>query len=648
MARGVSRQRTADEAATFQRLVDEARQRHNLSDVIGRHTVLKKRGAREVVGLCPFHSERTPSFEVNDAKGTYHCFAGETGVITYEGTRPIRELSGGWHRLLTTGGEWVYAPVRSFGRQRLWKINLSRNGVHKTIRATDGHEWLVRGRISKLRTDKLRAGMRLQAVFPKKHNLSLDPDGVRHGIVFGDGTLTPDCAVVDLHGDKIGDLLPWFPYHPTWEGARQEGQKLIRVRGLCPLMKQLPDSSASPAYIAGFLAGYIATDGHVAKDGSVMLDCRDAETLEAVRTLCHKIGVGSYGVRRHMRVGYGSEPSPICRVNFPAGQICRDLMLRPTALARLNASPKKFARLRWRVESVGPTDDVEEVFCAKVLGTHSFAIEDNILTGNCHGCGAGGDAIRFLMEKEGMRFTEAVEWLLGDSLPVISEAERTRRRQQSEAELAARIELARSIWARSVPADSTPAEVYARSRGIIMPLPPTVRFVMTPRWRNEETGEVGPDHPAMACALQDVTGRLVGVQCIFLADGGRRKFERVRPDGTKAKAKLTFGVVVGSTFRIGPGARHILLCEGPEDGLTLRQEAPDKTVWVSCGTAMLSQVGIPSHIDSITLAGDNGTAGRKAVDDATAAYMKLGMSVNAIFPDEGFKDWNDQLRGVRG
>ena len=59
--------------ADFGSLVREARDRHDLSEIAGRHTTLKRRGAREMVGLCPFHNERTPSFEVNDAKGTYHC-----------------------------------------------------------------------------------------------------------------------------------------------------------------------------------------------------------------------------------------------------------------------------------------------------------------------------------------------------------------------------------------------------------------------------------------------------------------------------------------------------------------------------------------------------------------------------------------------
>lgn len=277
----------------------------------------------------------------------------------------------------------------------------------------------------------------------------------------------------------------------------------------------------------------------------------------------------------------------------------------------------------------------------------SFEVNDAKGQYYCHGCGVSGDAFKFLMEKDGMTFRQAFEALTGDAFPVVSDEERTRRKEADARETAERIALARSIWDRAVDPAGTPAEVYARSRGITMALPPSVRFVMTPRWRDTETGEVGRDYPAMVCALVDAAGKLVGVQCIFLQDGGRRKYERVRADGSKAKAKLTFGVIVGSAFRIGPPSDHIVVCEGPEDGLTLRQQLPDKTIWVACGTALLPRLSLPAHIQRITLAGDNGQAGRDAVDEATAAYMRTGVEVNAIFPDDGFKDWNDQLRGVR-
>jgi len=60
------------------------RDRVDLVDLIGRHVQLKKSG-RNFVGLCPFHSEKTPSFNVNVERQIFHCFGcGEGGnAITF-------------------------------------------------------------------------------------------------------------------------------------------------------------------------------------------------------------------------------------------------------------------------------------------------------------------------------------------------------------------------------------------------------------------------------------------------------------------------------------------------------------------------------------------------------------------------------------
>jgi DNA primase len=279
--------------------------------------------------------------------------------------------------------------------------------------------------------------------------------------------------------------------------------------------------------------------------------------------------------------------------------------------------------------------------------TPSLEVNDAKGFYHCFGCGSHGDAIQFLVQKDGLSFMDALKTLLGDEFPVVSEEERAKRKAEDAQLTAERIALGRSIWVKRVRPEDTPAEVYARSRGITMPLPPTVGFVMTPRWRNPETGEVGRDFPAMACALQDVTGAVVGVQCIFLADGGRRKYERVRQDGTKAKAKLTFGQLVGSAFRLGPAREHIIGCEGPEDAMTLAQRLPDRSVWSSCGTANLWQMQFPPEVGSVCFAGDNGTAGRNAVATAVETALSRGLKPSDTFPPPEFKDWNDELRGIR-
>jgi len=56
--------------------------RVNIHDVVARTVALKKAGGNRFKGLCPFHSEKTPSFHVSTDKGFYKCFGcGKAGDI---------------------------------------------------------------------------------------------------------------------------------------------------------------------------------------------------------------------------------------------------------------------------------------------------------------------------------------------------------------------------------------------------------------------------------------------------------------------------------------------------------------------------------------------------------------------------------------
>ncbi|WP_331012535.1 CHC2 zinc finger domain-containing protein, partial [Sphingomonas sp.] len=238
--------------------------------------------------------------------------------------------------------------------------------------------------------------------------------------------------------------------------------------------------------------------------------------------------------------------------------------------------------------------------------TPSFEVNDDKGTYHCHGCGAGGDAMTFLTKAEGLTFQQAFEALTGDDSPVISDEDRTKRRQEAAEATARRIQSGRRVWDRAVPPVGTLAEVYARFRGIMAPLPDTVRFARLD-YRDQETGTViATNVPVMVCALQDGAGSVVGVQRIYLREDGKGKLAVPKP-------KLSLGVIVGSAFRASGhdlgGAAGVIAVEGAEDSLTLAQGIPGRPVLATCGTALLSRLELPAHVREIMLAGDNDAAG---------------------------------------
>src|ERR1039458_7538999 len=53
--------------------VDQVRAAADIVKIVGDYVKLRKSGAN-YTGLCPFHQEKTPSFNVHPVKQFYHCF----------------------------------------------------------------------------------------------------------------------------------------------------------------------------------------------------------------------------------------------------------------------------------------------------------------------------------------------------------------------------------------------------------------------------------------------------------------------------------------------------------------------------------------------------------------------------------------------
>ena len=65
--------------------IDDVRDRTNIVEIVKRYVELKRAGTGSWKGLCPFHTEKTPSFHVHEVRQFFHCFGcGEKGdVITF-------------------------------------------------------------------------------------------------------------------------------------------------------------------------------------------------------------------------------------------------------------------------------------------------------------------------------------------------------------------------------------------------------------------------------------------------------------------------------------------------------------------------------------------------------------------------------------
>ncbi|HEY8372824.1 MAG TPA: DNA primase, partial [Pseudonocardiaceae bacterium] len=62
--------------------IAEVRERSRIDEVVGEYVALRRAGSNSLKGLCPFHDEKTPSFNVRPSHGTFHCFGcGEGGDV---------------------------------------------------------------------------------------------------------------------------------------------------------------------------------------------------------------------------------------------------------------------------------------------------------------------------------------------------------------------------------------------------------------------------------------------------------------------------------------------------------------------------------------------------------------------------------------
>jgi len=244
----------------------------------------------------------------------------------------------------------------------------------------------------------------------------------------------------------------------------------------------------------------------------------------------------------------------------------------------------------------------------------------------CFGCGAQGDVIDFVQRLYDVGTREAAEMLGANYLPVVAVAMAAHQPKED------RCDEAIAIWRAAGPAKGTAVDRYLRARGLILPIPESIRFARL------RYGKSGPYHPVMVALVASIDNRAIGIQRTYLNAAGTGK-------AAVPKAKLSLGNVRGGAIRLAPCANGLVVCEGLEDGLTLQQEL-GRAVWVAAGASNLAAMDLPQGVNELVIGADADEAGEAAARAAAERFAKQGRACRIIRPFAPAKDFNAELMAV--
>lgn len=223
--------------------------------------------------------------------------------------------------------------------------------------------------------------------------------------------------------------------------------------------------------------------------------------------------------------------------------------------------------------------------------TPSFTVTDEKGFYHCFGCGAHGDAIRWLMEAEGRSFVDAVTDLLGGQLPDARAPMQVARREAAprQVDVVDSSTAGRWIYRTSGPARGELVEKWLEARGLdplaeFLPgFSPIDELRFHPRcpvsaWRVDGDPELARlTAPAMVAPIRDAVGLVWGVHCTFLSADGRSKARLPLAQGKERPTRKMFGRVGGNAVFLTPpeamcSSAPLLVGEGIETVWAIAQQ----------------------------------------------------------------------------
>jgi putative DNA primase/helicase len=206
---------------------------------------------------------------------------------------------------------------------------------------------------------------------------------------------------------------------------------------------------------------------------------------------------------------------------------------------------------------------------------------------------------------------------------------------ETDSDAMRRTEAGLAIWRGSQSAAGTPVETYLRSRGLAIPIPPSICFHAGLKH------PLGAVWPAMVALVTHGTdGKPIGIHRTFLARGGNGKAP-VDP------MKMMLGPCRGGAVWLGPAGDGMMIGEGIETCLAAMQ-ASGRPAWAALSTSGLRALDLPREVREVIVLADGDDPGEAAAQDCAWRWKREGRRVRIARPPPG-TDFNDLLmrRAVR-
>lgn len=189
------------------------------------------------------------------------------------------------------------------------------------------------------------------------------------------------------------------------------------------------------------------------------------------------------------------------------------------------------------------------------------------------------------------------------------------------------VSLVEGIWSRTRPASSTLAERYLHARQL--PSNPRVRFSPKVVFGKDDNRRSGPG----IVVPMHHEDRLVGVQRVFLDPADRQHYGCFKPVlCTDRRAAI----------QLAPPGPVLAITEGWEDALAY-MKLNGTPAWALPGVEWLANTTIPTCVETLLLAFDNGDAADAAFARHASELAVRGRTVQLDQPPSRSKDWNIEL-----